>query len=96
MRSSEKWQKKVALSHCREVGQLLIDAALDTVEQHPEMTLDQINNQLRLLLSDHPHISRSTLSNVLQGQLIALKKLEDAPLQRNSLEVKQNRQAFAR
>ena len=79
----------------RLVSQALIDAALELVEQHPEMTLDQINNQLRLSLPHHAHISRSTLSNMLHGQLIVMKKLEDAPVQRNSPEVKHCRQAFA-
>ena len=79
----------------RLISQALVDAAVDLVEQHPEMTLNQINNQLRLLLPHHAHISRSTLSNMLHGQLIVMKKLEDAPVQRNSPEIKQSRQAFA-
>ena len=75
--------------------QALIDAAVTLVEQHPEFTLEQLNTELRSVLPQHAQISRSTLSNVLHGQLIVMKKLEDAPIQRNSEHVKEDRQSFA-
>ena len=73
----------------------LIDAAVQIVEQHPDYTLQQINRELRLALPHHAHIGRSTLSNMLHGQLIVMKKLEDAPLRRNAMDVKNARLNFA-
>ena len=35
------------------------------VEEHPECTLYQINSELLLLLPNHAHIRRSTLSTIL-------------------------------
>lgn len=77
------------------VSPTLRDAAVAIVEHHAEFTLDQINTELQTSLPNHARISRSTLSNMLHGELIVLKKLEDAPIQRNSVIIKQSRQEFA-
>ena len=52
---------------------------VDIVEQHPEFTLDQINEELQRRYPQGAPISRTTLANVLSRELIVLKKLEDAP-----------------
>lgn len=77
------------------VTEALIAAAIAVVEQHPDFTLDQINTELRAVLPQHAHICRSTLSTMLNGQLLVMKKLEDAPQQRNSDRVKNERLIFA-
>lgn len=79
----------------RRVSPELAEAAVNIVEEHPEFTLDQINSELRTVLPAHAHIGRSTLSSMLHGELIVMKKLEDAPIQRNSEEVKNRRKEFA-
>ena len=61
----------------RRVSPALVEAAVNIVEEHPEFTLDQINSELRTVLPAHAHIGRSTLSNMLHGELIVMKKLED-------------------
>ncbi len=71
------------------------NAAVEIVEQHPEYTLQQINRELRLALPHHAHIGRSTLSSMFHGQLIVVKKLEDAPQRRNDMAVKTARLNFA-
>ena len=71
-------------------------AAISIVEEDPEYMLDQINSELRLLLPNHAHICRSTLSTMLHGQLTVMKKLEDAPQQRYFIVVKNARSNFAR
>ena len=73
----------------------LREAAVAIVEQHPDFTLDQINSELRVALPTHAPIGRSTLSNMLHGELIVMKKLKDAPGQRNSEVAKQRRKEFA-
>lgn len=73
----------------------LIEAAINIVEEHPDYTLDQVNAELRRTLPNHQHICRSTLCTLLNGQLMVMKKLEDAPLQRNTVAVKEARLAFA-
>ena len=85
----------VELVQRRRVSPALVEAAVSIVEQHPEFTLDQINSELRTVLPTHAHIGRSTLSNMLHGDLIVMKKLEDAPAQRNSEDVKDGRKEFA-
>lgn len=79
----------------RRVSPELIEAAVDIVENHPEFTLDQINAELRTSLPNHARIGRSTLSSMLHGELIVMKKLEDVPGQRNSEDVKGRRREFA-
>ena len=70
-------------------------AAVDIIDEHPEFTLDQINAELRRRHPQGAPISRTTLASVLSGQLIVLKKLEDAPTDRNSIQVKDLRFDFA-
>ncbi len=70
-------------------------AAVDIVNEHPEFTLDQINAELRRRYPQGAPISRTTLASVLCGQLIVLKKMEDAPTDRNSTQVKDLRFNFA-
>ncbi|GFS09240.1 TC1 transposase-like protein [Elysia marginata] len=54
-----------------------------------------INQEVRVRLPDAPHVTPSTISNVLKGQLITTKKLEDAPVKRNSETTKGQRRDFA-
>jgi len=77
------------------LNQVIINAATDIVEHHPEYTLDRINAEIRLRVPQENHISRSTLARGLDGALIVLKKLEDAPQERNSERVKESRFQFA-
>ena len=57
---------------------------LDIVELHPDFTIQRINAELRVRLPRAPEVSRTALSNILDGLLITTKKLEDAPAERNS------------
>ena len=57
---------------------------LDIVHEHPDFTLVAINRELRARLPGALRVSTSTISNILQGQLITMKKLEDVPAVRNS------------
>ena len=58
------------------------------VVEHPEFTLEQINDELRRDHGQRPAIRRTTLVSVLSGHLIVFKKLEVAPSDRNSAQVK--------
>ena len=64
---------------------------LDIVNEHPDFTLVAINRELRAYLPGALHVSTSNISNILQGQLITMKKLEDAPPERNSDATKEQR-----
>ena len=64
---------------------------LDIVHEHPDFTLVSINRELRARLPGALHVSTSTISYILQGQLITMKKLEDAPAERNSDATKEQR-----
>ena len=64
---------------------------LDIVHEHRDFTLVAINRELRARLPGAPHVSTSTISNILQGQLITMKKLEDAPAERDSDATKEQR-----
>ena len=67
---------------------------LDIVELHPDFTTQRINAELRVRLPHAPEVSRTALSNILDGLLIS-KKLEDAPAERNSERTKEQRHQFA-
>lgn len=73
----------------------MVETAVAITQEHPEFTLNQINGELRLRLPHSPAIGRTTLANMLSGRLISLKKLEDAPPERNSQAVKNQRFEFA-
>ena len=68
---------------------------LDIVELHPYFTIQRINAELRVRLPRAPEVSRTALSNILDGLLITTKKLEDAPAERNSERTKEQRHQFA-
>ena len=59
------------------------EAAARIVEEHPEFTLQQINNELRLRLPHKPLICLSSLRKALQCQLVTLKIMENVPVDRN-------------
>lgn len=59
-------------------------------------TLQTINDELRRLLPDKPHISTKHLSKVCRGMFFTLKKLECAPADRNRSDVKDARKEYAR
>ena len=67
----------------------------DIVEEHPAFTVDQINYELRIRLPQKPQIQRTTVNSALIGQLLFLKKLEDAPAERNTERTKELRRDFA-
>ena len=72
----------------------MVNSAIDIVIEHPEHTLMMINQELRLRLPNAPHVTPSTISNLLKGQLITMKKLENAPAERNSERTKTQRRDF--
>lgn len=65
------------------------------VEENPTFTLNQINEALRVELPQKPHVCINSVANMLNGQLITMKKMEDAPAERNSPPTKESRQEFA-
>ena len=72
----------------------MVNSAIDTVSEQPEYTLMMINQELRLRLPNAPHVTPSTISNLLKGQLITMKKLEDAPAESNSERIKTQPRVF--
>ena len=69
--------------------------AVEIIEEHAEFTLEQINSEFKLREPHQPHISISSLYNVLDGEMISMKKLEDVPTERNSSRIKNRRHDFA-
>lgn len=76
------------------VDEEIASAAVAIVDDHPEFTLAQINSELRLALPNKPRICIASLRKVLQGQLVTIKKLENAEQNRNSDHVKEARQLY--
>lgn len=68
---------------------------VEIVQDFPAYTLGQINAELQRRLPDKPHVSRTTVVTALDGQLIRTKKLEDAPIERNSPRTKTARRNYA-
>lgn len=68
---------------------------VEIIEENPNYTLDQINDELKRRLPDAAHICISTLGRILDGELITIKKLEDSPTERNSSSVKNQRRGYA-
>ena len=65
------------------------------VEENPIFTLLQLKAELEAQLPTKPLISTSTIARCLEGQLIVMKKIEDAPRERNSESTKESRKAYA-
>ncbi|GFO13938.1 Tc1 transposase-like protein [Plakobranchus ocellatus] len=77
------------------MSQEMLETVIAIVSDHPDYTLTMINQELRVRLPGAPHVTPSTISNVLKGQLITMKKLEDVPAERNSERTKAQRRDFA-
>ena len=58
----------------RKVDQEMIDQMIATVEEHPEFTLSQINNNLQETLPNKPRITDSTISKTWQTSSLWLKR----------------------
>lgn len=71
------------------------NALVAIVEEHSAFTLSQIKNELQVRLPAKPAISIASVRKILDGQLMRMKKLEDAPIERNSEATKQARQRYA-
>ena len=69
--------------------------SVEILEENPDFTLEQLNEELRRRLPDAARISISTLCTVLDAELITMKKLEDSPTERNSDRVKNQRLLYA-
>lgn len=70
-------------------------ALVQIVEEHATFTLAQINTELHRRLPMKPRVSLSTVATALDGQLIHIKQLEDAPVERNSPATKEARRVHA-
>ena len=53
----------------------MMSIILRIVEENTEFTLTQINATFRASLPNKPHISDNTVSNILHGQMVRLKKI---------------------
>ena len=76
------------------VDQEMIDNMIASIEGHPEFTLARINENLRAALPDKPHITNSTISKILRGQLIMLKKMETVLQDGNREDILQARRQY--
>ena len=68
---------------------------LQIVEENAAFTLNQIKERLQMRLPNKPHIHISTIAATLDGMLVRIKKLEDAPIDRNSPATKESRREYA-
>ena len=75
------------------LNQEAVEFLLSSIEDHPDLTLAEM--QTLLLQQKSLEISKSTIARKLEGQLIALKKMELVPERRNSLENKDSRKRHA-
>lgn len=81
--------------NCVLVNDTMTETSVRIVEERPEFTLNQIIRELHVRLPDEPRISTTTLSRILNAQLIFMKNLEDAPSERNTTTTKDRRKEFA-
>ena len=66
------------------------------VEQHLNFTLDQLNVEMCRELPDKPVVCASTVHQLLKGQLITLKKMDDILAERNRDDMKHARRTHLR
>ena len=72
-----------------------VDFLIMLIEANPCYTLNEMNNQLRDIFPRQPRVSTMTLSRHLKNELITMKQARNIPQNRNSLEVKEQRVAYA-
>ena len=68
---------------------------LDVIEEHAAYTLQQINVELCARLPHKSEVCVSLITRALDDQLVSVKKLEDAPIERNSNQIKDERRDYA-
>ena len=71
----------------------MIKTCIQIVEDHAEYTLSQINAELRRRNPNKPIVCDSSISKMLPGQFIKLKKLETIPAERKSSRVNQSQES---
>ena len=68
----------------------VVHQIVNLIEEHPDFTRKQVKDHLEV------PISVTSISRALDGRLIStMKKLEDSPVRRNSLAVKEARSEYA-
>ena len=72
-----------------------VDFLVMMIEANPSITVKKLNEDLRTVWPNKPHVSDSTITRCLNGQLITLKKQYDVPLTRNSVTTKNLRSEYA-
>lgn len=77
------------------VDEEMKNTLVEIVEEHAAFTLSQVKNELQVRLPEKPAISITTIRKILDGQLMRMKKLEDAPIERNNVATKRARQRYA-
>ena len=70
------------------IGDEMKQILLDTIEIHPTFTLLQLKSEIQSQLPHKPHVSPTTIAR-------CLKRLEDAPHERNSNITKDRRHEYA-
>ena len=72
-----------------------IDFLLMLIEATPTISIRELNTDLTAIFIQKPHVSDSTISRALEGELISLKKSHNIPEDRNSQQVKDKRVEYA-
>lgn len=79
----------------RKVDEEMKAEVVRIVEENPAITLREINEALRTRLPNKNQIGKTTISNILEGQLISVKLLHTSPAERNREDVKVARKEYA-
>lgn len=72
-----------------------LDLIVMLIEANPLISLKEMKEEVRQVWPAKPYFSEVTLSRALQGELITLKMVRDAPDARNSFAVKEARHSYA-
>ena len=72
----------------------VVQLVVEMVERQPDITLKVIKDNLEVAVPP-VMVSVTSISRALDGQLITTKKLQDCPVQRNSVRIKRDRAVYA-
>ena len=79
----------------KRIDEEMEDAVVAIIEDYSELTVEQINQELRRRLPNKRQVCNNTVSNMLNCRLITLNLTRDVPAQRNSSQVKAARREMA-
>lgn len=91
IRTGETTARRRGGNRPRKVDDEMVDFFVMMIESDPTITLKRLNDAVREIWPNKPHVSTATISRALHGSLITVKQIRNIPADRNTPATKEKR-----